>query len=60
MTQDAKKQQIVENVWLHYYNQELYRRSVITELERNKMALKIENRKPPSVTKNRREREMER
>jgi len=37
-----------EKIWLHYFNQELYKRKIIGETERNKMAVKIETRKPPA------------
>ena len=46
MTHDTAKQQVTEKLWLNYFNQTLYERGVITEVERNKMAFRIENAKP--------------
>ena len=43
MTHNVKKQRVAEKIWLHYFNQELYKRGIINELERNKMTFKIEN-----------------
>ena len=43
---EAERQQVAEKVYLHYFNDELYRRGLISEAERNRMALKIESRKP--------------
>ena len=55
MTKNTKQKETSEKIWLHYYNQELYKRSIISELERNKMAIKIEGRKPTTkpITKER-------
>jgi len=47
MAHDLEKRQAAENIWLHYFNQELHKHSLISTLQRNKMALKIESRKPP-------------
>ena len=60
MGYESEKQQIAEKVWLQYFNNELYKREVINEVERNKMALKIESRKPPAQARTRRRTEMER
>ena len=35
------KEIVASRTWLHYYNQVLFERGLITERERNKMALKI-------------------
>ena len=48
MAHETEKRQVAENIWLHYFNQELHKRSIITTLERNKMALKIDSRRPPA------------
>ena len=39
-----QKRQIGEQLWLHYYNQVLFDRGLITEDERNKMANRINTR----------------
>jgi len=43
------KKQMAESIWLGYFNRVLFERGVITEAERNKMALKIEDRKTAQV-----------
>ena len=47
MTLKKEKRQMNENIWLHYFNNELHKRSIISELERNKMSLKIDSLKLP-------------
>lgn len=42
---NEQKKQMVEKTWLGYFNQTLYEQGVITETERNRMALRIDNRK---------------
>lgn len=44
-----KKRELGNRLWLAYYNQALYERGVITEQERNRMALKISEWKSPSM-----------
>ena len=39
------KKRVIEQIWLLYFNNILYGRGIISEKEKNKMALKIENRK---------------
>lgn len=41
---EQKKQSIIEQLWLSYYNDTLYANGVITEAERNKMRIKIKTR----------------
>lgn len=41
---DNSRRLLQEKVWLHYFNTVLFEKGVITENERNKMALKIENK----------------
>ena len=48
LNQDLQKKQMVESIWLHYFNQELYKRNIITEQERNKMSLQIDRRDTPT------------
>ena len=59
MIHEAERRQVAEKVYLHYFNDELYRRGLISEAERNRMAFKIESRKPsPQVrTRSRGDRE---
>ena len=42
---EAKKQSIIDQLWLTYYNDTLYEKGIITEAERNKMRVKIKNRR---------------
>ena len=47
MADDAKKRHAAaEKIWLHYFNQELHRKNMISLGQRDKMTLRIENRKP--------------
>jgi hypothetical protein len=46
LSRETQKRQVAEKLWFHYFNQELFKRGVISELERNKMAVKIETRNP--------------
>ena len=39
------KEEVARQIWLNYFNQTLYEKGLITEQERNKMALLISNRK---------------
>ena len=41
---EQKKQAVLEQLWLTYYNDTLYAKGLITEEHRNKMRLKIKNR----------------
>lgn len=38
------KQAAAERIWLHYFNRFLFEKGLITESERNRMAVKINNR----------------
>ena len=40
-TETQKKRELGSRLWLEYYNRTLYEKGIITEQERNKMALKI-------------------
>ena len=42
---EGKKQSVLDQLWLTYYNDTLYAKGLITEQERNKMRVKIKNRK---------------
>ena len=41
---EQQKKSVAEQLWLHYYNQTLYEKGLITERERNKMNHKINAR----------------
>ena len=41
---EQKKQAVLEQLWLTYYNDTLYAKGLINEEQRNKMRLKIKNR----------------
>ena len=41
-----QKTHLAEQLWLHYYNDYLFRKGIITEQERNKLKFKIDSRKP--------------
>jgi len=48
---NGSKKCIAEQIWLGYFNQVLFERGLISEADRNSMALKIGSRKPPAATK---------
>lgn len=41
---EQKKQLVIEQLWLTYYNDTLFKKGMITEEQRNKMRIKIKNR----------------
>jgi len=41
---DQKKQAIIEQLWLTYYNDTLFAKGMITEDQRNRMRLMIKSR----------------
>lgn len=45
LSAEQAKESLVEKLWLAYFNQYLYEQNLITEMQRNRMALKIEGRK---------------
>lgn len=47
---EQKKRHAAEQIWLHYYNQTLFEKGLITETERNRMKNLI-NGLAPSTTK---------
>lgn len=47
---EQKKQAAAEKIWLNYFNQYLYEHGLITELERNRMKIWIECRKPSAAS----------
>ena len=40
---EQRRKETAAKVWLSYYNRELYEKGIITERERNRMALKIDS-----------------
>lgn len=40
------RREMVEKLWLNYFNDSLFQQGIITEAERNRIKNKIENRKP--------------
>lgn len=45
---EQRRKEAAARIWLSYYNRVLYEKGVITERERNKMALKIGRWQMPS------------
>lgn len=45
-TAASQKQVMAEQAWLNYFNKVLFEKGLITERERNKMVLKIDQRQP--------------
>lgn len=43
-TNERKKQAVVEQLWLTYYNDTLFAKGIITEEQRNRMRLMIRQR----------------
>ena len=41
---EQKKQAVMEQLWLTYYNDTLFAKGLITEDQRNKIRVKIKNR----------------
>ena len=46
MSMAQQKIYIAEQIWLHYYNDYLFGKGIITEDVRNKLRFKIDSRKP--------------
>ena len=46
MSMAQRKIYLAEQIWLHYYNDYLFGKGMITEQERNKLKFKIDSRKP--------------
>ena len=42
---ELKQRKVAEQLWLHYYNQTLFNKGLITETERNRMTNAINARK---------------
>ena len=44
-TTEQEKKSLSEKLWLAYFNQYLYEQNIITETQRNRLALQIESRR---------------
>ena len=44
-TTEQEKKSLSEKLWLAYFNQYLYEQNLITEAQRNRLALQIESRR---------------
>ena len=55
-TAEQQKKSLTEKLWLAYFNQYLYEQNMITETQRNRLALQIESsRATTSGTKDKRD-----
>lgn len=48
-TLEAEKRNVVEKMWLHYYNNTLLEQGLITETQHRKMRVSINSRKPSAL-----------
>ena len=56
LTTEQQKKALTEKLWLAYFNQYLYEQNIITETQRNRLALQIESRRAStSGTKDKRD-----
>lgn len=46
MAPEEQKKDFAEKAWLHYFNQTLYEKGLISENARNRMNARIDSRKP--------------
>lgn len=46
LTNEQKRQSVVEKMWLHYFNNQLLEKGMISEDMYRKMKIKINSRKP--------------
>ena len=51
MSVTEQKKRIAEQIWIGYFNNLLFEQGIISEADRNKLALKIETRKVSAKTK---------
>ena len=47
---EQEKKSLAEKLWLAYFNQYLYEQNMITEVQRNRLALQIESRKASTLS----------
>lgn len=50
MSMPQQKIYTAEQIWLHYYNNYLFEKGIITEEARNKLKFKIDSRKPSAYS----------
>ena len=43
---EAEKQNVIDKLWLNYYNDTLFAKGLISESDRNRMRNRINQRKP--------------
>lgn len=55
---DALRRNVVEKMWLNYYNNELLAQGLITEAMHRKMKVQISTRKPTNRTRDREDLEL--
>jgi hypothetical protein len=46
LTVEQRKKEMAELMWLNYFNQTLFEKGLITEIERNRMKNSISRRRP--------------
>ena len=46
LTNEQRRKEMAEKLWLNYFNDTLFQQSIITEAERNRLKSKINSRKP--------------
>ncbi len=46
---EKRRKEMAARMWLHYFNRTLYEQGVITEQERNRMSMQIEEWKGPTM-----------
>ena len=46
LSNEQRRQSVVEKMWLNYYNNQLLDKGLITESQHRKMQIKINSRKP--------------
>lgn len=46
LTNEQKRRNVVEKMWLNYYNDTLLERGIITDVQHRKIKIQINSRKP--------------
>lgn len=49
LTNEQRRKEMAEKLWLNYFNDTLFQQGIITEAERNRIKNKINSRKPSSA-----------
>ena len=55
LTAEQQRKILTEKLWLTYFNQYLYEQNLITEAQRNRLALQIESRRAATSGERKRE-----